>query len=181
MEDQQTESTRRSRSPLVVGLAVAVVVAFVFAAVTGWQWFSATNDDNLTFASARDDVLRIGQQEMVNFYSLDYKDPEKSFNQMVDQATGALADTLKQNKDSWKKQIQDGKASLTVKVLDAAVSDLDNRAGQATVVAMLEFVTTPSQGQPVSSRVPMQSALTRTDSGWKLSQAARIALGAPTQ
>lgn len=172
-----TEQEQRSKVPVLVAGAL-VLVAVVFAGLAGYSWYSSANDQNLQFAIARDDVLRIGQQELVNFYSVDYKNPDKSFDQMLNQATGPLADTLKQNKDSWRKQIQDGKVSLSVKVLDAAVSDLDNRAGSASMTAMMEFVTTPEQGQPVSSRVPMQSALTRTDTGWKLTQAARIPLGA---
>jgi Mce-associated membrane protein len=177
MDTEQEQSKQRSNVPVLVATAL-VVAAVAFAGWSGVSWYSAANDETLQFATARDDVLRIGQQELVNFYSLDYKNPDKSFDQMLNQATGPLADTLKQNKDSWRKQIQDGKASLSVKVLDAAVSDLDNRAGSASMTAMLEFVTTPDQGQPVSSRVPMQSALARTDAGWKLSQAARIPLGA---
>ncbi|MBV9843569.1 MAG: hypothetical protein JOZ47_00645 [Kutzneria sp.] len=180
MEEQQAKRmTRRSRPKLVVIAAMLVAVAGGFAAWSGLSWYSSAHDETIRFANARDDVLRVAQQELVNFYSLDYKDPDKSVNRMLDQATGTLADTLKQNKDNWRKQIQDGKASLSVKVVDAAVSELDERAGSASVVAMVEFVTSPGDGNPV--RVPMQSAMTRTADGWKLSQAARIPLGAQGQ
>jgi Mce-associated membrane protein len=176
MADQQTARSDRWQTPLSAAAAVLAVVALIFCGVSVVGWITASNDSDVRFAASRDDVLRIGQQELVNFYSLDHKNPDASFDRLVRSSTGDLATAIKQGESTWKKQLTDGKTTTTAKVLDAVVTELDDRAGSATLAAIIQ-ADTDSQGKTNSYRLPMQAQLTRTDQGWKLSQAGSITLG----
>jgi Mce-associated membrane protein len=156
--------------------ALLLLAALIFCGVSLVSWLGASGNESVQFASTRDDVLRVGKQELVNFYTLDYKNPDASFDRLVQSSTGDLATAIKQGEATWKKQLTDQKTSSTAKVLDAAVTELDDRAGTATVVAIVEVDVTPDNGK-AANRLPMQIQLTRTDQGWKLSQAGSIVLG----
>lgn len=170
------QSTSRWQGALSAVAAVLLLAALIFCGVSLVSWLGASNDESVQFTNTRDDVLRIGKQELINFYTLDYKNPDASFDRLVQSSTGDLATAIKQGEANWKKQLSDQKSSSTAKVLDAAVTELDDRAGTATVVAIVEVDVTPDNGKP-PNRLPMQIQLTRTDQGWKLSQAGSIVLG----
>ena len=65
----------------------------------------------------------------------------------------------------------------TSKVLDAAVSELDDRAGTAELIAVVESTVTPDGGQKVTKINRYLTKLTRTDDGWKLSQLGPLRAG----
>jgi Mce-associated membrane protein len=176
MTDQQATGVARWQAALSSVAAVLLLAALIFCGASLVSWVGAAGDESVQFAGTRDDVLRIGKQELINFYTLDYKNPDASFDRLAQSATGDLATAIKQGEANWKKQLTDQKTSSTAKVLDAAVTELDDRAGTATVVAIVEVDVTPDNGKP-ANRLPMQIQLTRTDQGWKLSQAGSIALG----
>ena len=176
MVTQQATPANRWLSALSAVAALLLLAALIFCGVSLVSWLGAAGDDSVRFAGTRDEVLRVGKQELINFYTLDYKNPDASFDRLVQSSTGDLATAIKQGEANWKKQLTDQKTSSTAKVLDAAVTELDDRAGTATVVAIVEVDVTPDNGQP-ANRLPMQIQLTRTDQGWKLSQAGSIVLG----
>ncbi|QUQ70616.1 hypothetical protein [Kutzneria sp. CA-103260] len=176
MANQQTTGTSRWQGALSAVAAVLLLAALIFCGVSLVGWLGASGDESVQFAGTRDDVLRVGKQELINFYTLDYKNPDASFDRLVQSSTGDLATAIKQGEATWKKQLTDQKSSSTAKVLDAAVTELDDRAGTATVVAIVEVDVTPDNGKP-ANRLPMQIQLSRTDQGWKLSQAGSIVLG----
>jgi Mce-associated membrane protein len=176
MVTQQATPANRWLSALSAVAAVLLLAALIFCGASLVGWLGASGDQSVQFAVTRDDVLRVGKQELINFYTLDYKNPDASFDRLVQSSTGDLATAIKQGEANWKKQLADQKTSLTAKVLDAAVTELDDRAGTATVVAIVEVDATPDNGKP-ANRLPMQIQLTRTDQGWKLSQAGSIVLG----
>ncbi|MEV6605148.1 hypothetical protein [Kutzneria sp. NPDC051319] len=177
MANQQTTEANRWLSALSAVAAVLLIAALIFCGVSLVGWLGASGDESVQFATDRDDVLRVGKQELINFYTMDFKDPDGSFNRLVQSSTGDLATVIKQNEADWKKQLAAGKTTSTAKVTDAAVTELDDRAGTATMIAIAVVDVTPNNGQQ-PSRVPMQVQLTRTDQGWKLSQAGSVTLGA---
>ena len=176
MVTQQATPANRWLSALSAVAAVLLLASLIFCGASLVGWLGASSDESVRFAGTRDEALRVGKQELVNFYTLDYKNPDASFDRLVQSSTGDLATAIKQGEANWKKQLADQKTSLTAKVLDAAVTELDDRAGTATVVAIVEVDATPDNGKP-ANRLPMQIQLTRTDQGWKLSQAGSIVLG----
>ena len=175
MANLEATGTARWQSGLTAVAAVLLLAALIFCGVSVVRWGTATGDESVQFAGTRDDVLRVGKQELINFYTLDYKNPDASFDRLAQSATGDLATAIKQGEANWKKELADQKTSSTAKILDAAVTELDDRAGTATVMAIVEVDVTPDNGKP-ANRVPMQIQLTRTDQGWKLSQAGAVNL-----
>ena len=71
-----------------------------------------------------------------------------------------------------------GPAALTstAKVVDAAVTELDLRTGKAMVIAFVNRTVTPAGQQAVDKRERFQGDLTRTSSGWKLSNIVQVAV-----
>ncbi|KAA2264749.1 hypothetical protein F0L68_06580 [Solihabitans fulvus] len=163
--------------PAVLAAAAVAVVAAVFAAWFGWSWYSAAHDDSLRYASTRDDVQRAGEVGIDNFTTLDYKKVDEGLDRWLASSTAQLNDEVKQGRDASKKQIEAAKTVTKGKVLESSVTDLDDRAGKATLIAAVEIVVTPDGGQPTTKRDRYQANLTRTDAGWKLSALGQVAVG----
>jgi Mce-associated membrane protein len=150
--------------------AVLAVLTFGYAAYFGVAWYSASHSSESTFAAARDEALRSGQVGITNFLTLDYKKVDEDLQRWLNSSTGELRAEIDKDKDSRKKQLVDAKTATTSKVLSAAITELDDRAGTATMIAVVETAVTPEGGQTVPKINRYLTKLTRTDDGWKLSQ-----------
>jgi Mce-associated membrane protein len=95
----------------------------------------------------------------------------------LDSSTGKLHSEIETGRESRKKQLQDAKTVTTSRVLDAAVTELDDRAGAAHLIAVVESTVTPDGGQAVKKVNRYQTDLSRTDAGWKLSALGPVAAG----
>ncbi|MEJ2854752.1 MULTISPECIES: hypothetical protein [unclassified Saccharothrix] len=157
--------------------AVLVVLAAGYATWAGVSWWNASTNDSAAFAREREEVLRVGQVGIANFTTLDYKKVDDDLNRWVETSTGDLRTEIENGRASRKKQIEDAKTVTVSRVLDAAVTDLDRHAGKARVIAVVETTVTPEGGQPVKKVNRYQTALTRTDSGWKLNALGPVAAG----
>jgi Mce-associated membrane protein len=177
MDIQREADRHRLHRTLVLVSAALAAVAAVGAAFFGWSWWSTANDASLQFARDRDDVLRYGQQDIVNFNTLDYHNVDAGLNRWLDSSTGQLHDDIVQGRDDSKQRIQDAKTATTAKVVDAAVTQLDDRAGTATLIALVDTVVTPEGGQAVTKRNEFQAAMTRTPAGWKISALGPVPVG----
>ncbi len=160
--------------PVAVALAVA---AGGYAVWAGVSWWSASSSESVEFARERDEVLRVGQVGIVNFTTLDYKKVDEDLNRWLESSTGGLRSEIESGRDSRKKQIEDAKTVTTSRVLDAAVTELDARAGTAHLIAVVETTVTPEGGQAVKKVNRYQTDLTRTDAGWKLSALGPVVAG----
>jgi Mce-associated membrane protein len=157
--------------------AVLVVLAAGYAAWAGVSWLGGSTDDGAAYAQERDEVLRVGQVGIANFTTLDYRKVDEDLARWMDSSTGDLHQEIETGKDGRKKQIQDAKTVTTSRVLDAAVTELDERAGQAHLIAVVETTVTPDGGQSVKKVNRYQTDLSRTDAGWKLSALGPVAAG----
>ena len=169
-----TTGIRRWALPLS---AVLVVLAAGYAAWAGVSWLSGSTGDGVEYSQERDEVLRVGQVGIANFTTLDYRKVDEDLARWMDSSTGDLHQEIETGKDSRKKQIQDAKTVTTSRVLDAAVTELDDRAGQAHLIAVVETTVTPDGGQSVKKVNRYQTDLSRTDAGWKLSALGPVAAG----
>ncbi|MFD4676704.1 hypothetical protein ACFWNN_43780 [Lentzea sp. NPDC058450] len=157
--------------------AVFAVVMFGFAVFSGFVWYSASSSSESSFATERDDALRSGQVGITNFLTLDYKKVDEDLQRWLNSSTGDLRAEIDKDKDSRKKQLVDAKSVTTSKVLDAAITELDDRAGSASMIAVVESTVTPDGGQQVTKINRYLTKLTRTDDGWKLSQLGPLRAG----
>src|SRR5947209_8166664 len=93
---EQSTGTGPWQGALSAVAALLLLAALIFCGVSLVSWLGASGDESVRFASTRDDVLRIGKGELVNFYTLDYKNPDASFDRLVQSSTGDLATAIKQ-------------------------------------------------------------------------------------
>jgi Mce-associated membrane protein len=169
---------RRARNPLTLLALVLVVAAVLSAGWFGWSWYRAAHDDALAYSQARDEALRVGEQAIQNLNTLDYRKAQQGIRIWEDSTTGDLHDQLVSGSAAFLGQIAQAKTVTTAKVLDGAVTELDERAGKASVIVAVDITVTPTTGQPTDKRERLSGQLTRTGSGWKLSAVGQVPVSA---
>ena len=157
--------------------AVLAVLTFGYAAYFGVAWYSASHSAEWKFAATRDEALRSGQVGITNFLTLDYRKVDEDLQRWLNSSTGELRAEIDKDKDSRKKQLVEAKSVTSSKVLDSAISELDDRAGTASMIAVVESTVTPDNGQKVTKINRFLTKLTRTEDGWKLSQLGPLRAG----
>lgn len=164
------ERTPRPKLPaIVLTAAVALLVAAV--AVAGWfgvSWFSAANDDSLTYSSVRDDVDDVARAAIRTMNTLDYRQLDAGLKDWADVTTGTLHDEISKLSDKDRKALVDAKWVASSKVRSLAVRELDDRSGKAVVIAAVETTVSIGGAEPKSDFKRIEGTMLRTDKGWKL-------------
>jgi Mce-associated membrane protein len=162
--------------------AVALLVAA--AAVAGWfgvAWFSAANDDSLSFSKTRDEVNRVGQTAIVTMNTLDYRKVDQGLKDWEAATTGTLHDEITKGTKSSRDAIIQAESVTKATVLSSAVSELDDRAGQASVLVALK-VNVTAKGQGTKDKyMRLAGKLQRTEDGWKLYEIGQVPYLQPGQ
>ncbi|WP_232376485.1 hypothetical protein [Amycolatopsis aidingensis] len=166
---------RRPRASMILAL-VLVVAALGYAGWAGFSWWRAA-DQAGGYAQARDEVLRVGEQGVTNLTTMDHTRFDEGMSRWRDSATGALRDSLVQDAQRTRERITGARTSTRGKVVDAAVTELDQRAGSATVITAVEITVTKEGAEPAVRRNRFQVELRRTDDGWKLSALSAVGVG----
>jgi Mce-associated membrane protein len=172
-----------ARNPLTLAGVVLVAMAAICAVVFGLLWLFASpslNSDN-GFSQTRQTVLDAAEQGAINFTTLDYHNVQQGLNQWKQSATGPLLDQLNQGTSSFVQQVQQAKATTSGKLRDGAVTELDPRAGKATVLVIVDVTVTPAGGKPTTKRLPLLATLNQTSAGWKLSALGQVPVGTAGQ
>ncbi|GLY88712.1 hypothetical protein [Actinoallomurus iriomotensis] len=167
----------RISDPVLLVAAVLVVVAAVCAGYFGWSWYGAAHDDSLAYSRDRDAVLRAAEQGVQNMNTLDYRKVEQGLASWEASTTGDLHQQLVQGSAQFSQQVRAAKTVTTAKILDAAVTELDDRAGKAGAIVAVQITVTPPTGTPATKQSRMRAQLTRTSSGWKLSALGQAPVG----
>jgi Mce-associated membrane protein len=167
----------RIGDPVLLVATVLVVLAAACAAYFGWSWFGAAHDDSLAYSRDRDTVLRAAEQGVQNMNTLDYRKVDQGMTAWEDSSTGALHQELVQGRGQFTSQVQLAKTITTAKILDGAVTELDDHAGKAGAIVAVQITVTPPKGTPTTKQSRMRAELTRTPSGWKLSALGQAAVG----
>ncbi|WP_433276028.1 hypothetical protein ACQPZA_33090 [Pseudonocardia xinjiangensis] len=155
-------------------LALLVAVAALAAAFFGVRWALALGDDGLELARERDVVLIDAQQAAINLNSLDFTHVDAGLDLWEQTSTGPLLDEFRANRAEYNKVVTDSKRVTTATVADAAVAELDVRAGTARVLVGVDVKVVPQGQDPVVTRQRLQLEMTRTDAGWKASRLAPV-------
>jgi Mce-associated membrane protein len=156
---------------------VLVILAGACAAYFGWSWYSAAHDDSLAYSRTRDTVLRAAEQGVQNMNTLDYRKVDQGLAAWEASSTGDLHQELVQGRAQFTSQVQLAKTVTTAKIIDAAVTELDDRTGKAGVIVGVQITVTPPTGAPTTKQSRMRAQLTRTSSGWKLSALGQAPVG----
>ncbi|MCT2587250.1 hypothetical protein [Actinophytocola gossypii] len=177
------EPARSSKLPaIVLTAAVALLVASV--AVAGWfgvAWVQAANDDGLEYSRARDEVDRVAQAAIVTMNTMDHREVDEHLANWADATTGTLHDEVTKLTEENKQQIRDAKAVSKAEIRSAAVRELDERAGKATVIAAVATTVSNGDGEPTQKYLRIEASLTRTDAGWKLDAIGPVPYAPPGQ
>jgi Mce-associated membrane protein len=181
--EAEEPAERESRLPQVL-LTAAVALVVAAAAVAGWfgvAWFNAANDDSLAYSQVRDEVNRVGQAAVVTMNTLDYRKVDEGLKDWETATTGALHDEVLQGKASSRDAIVAAESVTKATVLSSAVSELDDRAGQASVLVALKVNVTVKGEEPKDKFMRLAAKLQRTEDGWKLYEIGQVPYLQPGQ
>ncbi|MFI1014978.1 nuclear transport factor 2 family protein [Streptomyces sp. NPDC020965] len=166
--------------PLLAGALALSVLAAGFAGWGGWSWYAAAHDDSAGYAKQRDAALAAGEQAVLNLNTLDHRDIERGLDVWEESATGELRKQLTDGRGQFEKQIRQARTVSSATVLSGAVTELDDRAGRASVMVAVRITVTAPKGEPVRKESRMLGELTRTGDGWKLSALGQAPVGNAT-
>jgi Mce-associated membrane protein len=164
--------------PLVATALVLAVLAAGFAAWAGWSLYRASNAGPPAAAQLRDQVLQAGEQAVQNFNTLDYRKVAAGLALWEQSSTGPLHTEIVAGRAQFTRQIEQTKTVTTARILDAALTALNPRAGTASVIVAVQITVTPASGSPVTKQSRLLGTLARTPSGWKLSALGQVPVGA---
>ncbi|WP_329499852.1 hypothetical protein [Kitasatospora herbaricolor] len=165
------------RSPLVVVAGATAALAAVPALWSGWSWYAVAHDDSAAYARARDTVLAAGEQAAQNMNTLDHRDLGPGLDLWESSTTGDLHDQLVQGRAKFEGQVRQAQTVTSAKALSGAVTELDDRAGRATVMIALRITVQVPNSAPATKDSRMLGELTRTPGGWKLSALGQAPMG----
>ncbi|MGB3439015.1 MAG: hypothetical protein WBA97_09710 [Actinophytocola sp.] len=183
-ESEQAEpAERESRLPKVL-LTAAVALVVASAAVAGWfgvAWFNASNDDSLEYSRVRDEVNRVGVAAVVTMNSLDYSKVDQGLKDWETATTGALHQEVVEGKATSRDAIVAAESVTKATPLSSAVAELDDRAGQASVLVALKVHVTVKGEEPKDKFMRLAAKLQRTEDGWKLYEIGQVPYLQPGQ
>jgi Mce-associated membrane protein len=171
-----TRSRRLASDPLLATAVVLLILAIAFAAWSGWYWLSAPRPP--AQAATRDQVLRSGEQAVLNFNTLDYRHVSQGLRLWEQSSTGALRHEISAGQTTFAQQILNAKTVTTARILDAALTRLDLRAGTARIIVAIQITVTPDRGKAVVKQSRLIGQLVHTATGWKLSALTEAPVGA---
>ena len=179
-ESMTTKPGLRGRvsEPLVATAVVLAALAALFAAWSGWSWYRASTAGPPPGVQLRDQVLQAGEQAVQNFNTLDYRNVAAGLALWEQSSTGPLHMEISSGRTQFERQIKQTKTITTARILDGALTALNPRAGTASIIVAVQITVTPASGSPVTKQSRLAGTLTKTSSGWKLSQLGQVPVGA---
>lgn len=164
------------RNPLLATSSALLAIAIVFAAWAGASWLTAPHA--AAGATTRDQALREGEQAVLNFNTLSYRAVKSGVQLWEQSSTGALHSQIATGQSAFEQQIEQAKSITTARILDAALTALNARAGTASIIVALQITVTPEHGAAATKQSRQEGVLTMTPSGWKLSSLEQVPVGA---
>jgi Mce-associated membrane protein len=165
---------RRFEITPVRAVAALVALAALAALFFGGRWALDLGDDGLALAAEREAVLVDAKQAAINLNTLDYRNVAPGLDLWEQTSTGTLLDEFRANRAEYEQVVTKAKRVTVATVPDAAVAELDVRAGTARVLVAVDVEVTPEGQAPVVTRQRLELEMTRTDQGWKASRVAPV-------
>lgn len=163
------------RTTLAWGTALAV--AAVLCALSGWSYASTRGDQALSYGKARDSVLTAGQRGIARLNTVDPAHLSDDLDGWLTTTTGALHDQLARTHSADAASLKASGTATVGTVTDAAVTELDTRAGTARLIATVQVRLTPRTGAATTDRKRFEADLSRTGGGWKLAALTAVPVG----
>lgn len=183
VDPPEAEAARTSRRGRRFGgrtLAWAAVwtAAAVLLGVSGYVYADTRGDGALGYGKARDAALDAGRADIARVTSVDRGHVDRDLAAWLDVTSGPLHDQLTRSHTSDTARLKAADTTARGDVTDAAVTELDPRAGTARLIATVSVRTTPASGAAGSDRKRFEAALSRTGGTWKLTALTAVPLGA---
>jgi Mce-associated membrane protein len=171
---------RKSRANLfaIIGIAAVLVVGGVVAIVVVSSGDSGAdrsappttaNAADTRVAEERDAALADGETAVEVFNTLDFRQVEADLDRWESVATGELLTEVRDNRERYVTEITDARSASTGTVLDVGLTELDERAGTARLIAAVSVEVTVEGQQQAKKRTRVTADLERTGDGWKIS------------
>jgi Mce-associated membrane protein len=173
-EKDPPPSGRRFEITPVRAVAALVALAALAALFFGGRWVADLNDEGLALAAQREAVLVDAKQAAINLNTLDYQNVAPGLDLWEQTSTGTLLDEFRANRAEYEQVVTQAKRVTVATVPDAAVAELDVRAGTARVLVAVDVEVRPEGQAPVVTRQRLELEMTRTDQGWKASRVAPV-------
>jgi Mce-associated membrane protein len=162
----------------VVVWGTAWAVAVLLCALGAWSYAGTRGDSTLSYAKARDAVLADGRRDITLLNTVDSAHRDRDLARWLDATTGPLHDQLTRTHGADAAALKQSGASTSAAVTDAAVTELDTRAGTAKLIATVGVRVMPRSGAATTDRKRFEAGLTRTSDGWKLTALTAVPVGA---
>lgn len=163
------------RRPVVA--LVACGISLVLALVAVALWALATTSSSVAQAETRDKALQEGTSAVIAFNTLDHKNVEAGLKRWEQYSAGPLRDEIRKSHKDYATKIQQAKSSTTAKVLDSGLTELDQQAGKAKMIAVVQVTVTIDGQKPTTKQDRYQAELTREGDTWKLSNLGTVPVG----
>jgi Mce-associated membrane protein len=162
----------------LVAWIVAWTAAAALLAVSGWSYADTRGDGALSYGKARDAVLDAGQRDIARLNTVDGAHADADLGRWLDATTGPLHAQLSRSHSADVNSLKASGTSTLGTVTDAAVTELDTRAGAAKVIATVQVRVTPGSGAATTDRKRFEADLSRTGGDWKLAALTAVPVGA---
>lgn len=173
MSAEQSTSRQRLGTSLTVLCAVGVLAC----AGTGVAWAYTAQDGAVHRAQVRDKALHDGRVAVVNFNSLDHNNVQRGLDQWEKTSAGPLHEEVRKGRKAYAKQIEKRKSTTEAKVLDAGLAELDEQAGKARMISVVQVSARVEDKKPSVQRHRYETQLKRTDGTWKLTGISQVPVG----
>ncbi|WP_051950618.1 hypothetical protein [Actinacidiphila yeochonensis] len=164
--------------PAVLGWAAALAAAAVLCALSGWTYGSVRGDSALSYGKARDAALSAARSGVTRLTTADPAHSARDLDGWLAVSTGALRDQLTRTRSADAATLKASGTASRGTVTDAAVTELDNRAGTAKVIATVQVRLTPKSGAASTDRKRFEADLARTGGTWRVAALTAVPLGA---
>lgn len=168
----------RIATAATVATAVLAVLALLAAGWYGIAWFRDANSPTRSAATQREEVLRDARQVILNLEAISYESLDADLARWESSVTGPLLDDFTASRDRYAEQVRSTQAKAEATIVDAAVLELNPTAGTANVLVFVNLVTTEHKDGKETGRAEkrqrLKLELTKTDDGWKASQAGPV-------
>lgn len=148
------------------GLVVAVVLAFVAAALGFYRWYAVANDDDIARAEQRDAVLEAADEHIVTLNTLDHADLEAGLQAWLDATAGAMHQDIASITEEDREAVRAQGATSTSRILALGLVDYDPVAETATVIAAVETTVRDADDAEDVKRNRYEADLVFTDDRW---------------
>jgi Mce-associated membrane protein len=157
--------------------STAWTVAVVLSALSAWSYADTSGDGALSYGKVRDTVLTAGQRGIAQLNTVDTDHLDRDLGGWLDTTTGALHDQLSRTHTADAASLKASGTSTRGTVTDAAVTELDSRAGTAKLIATVQVRLSPKSGPTTTDRKRFEADLSRTGSRWKLAALTAVPVG----